>query len=84
MTLIRSTDYGETEKQLMQDPIIIAMKKELDGYSKFSKYLHESGQPTFIFMTRALNEYHDWGGTIPTHIGGPARAILNLRAQNAT
>lgn len=66
---IEAEHYEETRRALMADPIIIDMAvvvpKEWDCGS-------------WSFMQNALALYKKRGGTIPTHIGGPAEAIERL------
>jgi hypothetical protein len=72
---IEASHYGETRKALAADPIIRAMA---DGVRHMTRpeLAHEDGTPLYEFMSRASDEYHNRGGKIQTHIGGPAEAIL--------
>jgi hypothetical protein len=69
--VIQAEQYGDTEAALAADPIIVGMAAgipddvDLSGWS---------------FTTNALAEYRERGGTIVTHIGGPAAAIRALVA----
>lgn len=78
---MESNEYKKSIERLKADPVIIAMADELMEAGDFSidslsRYEQPSGTPRMAFMTLAMNEYHDRGGKIPTHIGGPARAVL--------
>lgn len=82
-SVIESPRYEATRRALIADPIIQALAHEV-GQSLHDPKLnlvHEDGSPTFSFTTAALEEYHKRGGQVPTHIGGPAQAILRLLAQ---
>jgi hypothetical protein len=75
---IRAAHYGETERQLMNDHIVIAMAHGLieapHGY-----IVHDNGQPRFEFMQAANREYESRGGTNNNrHIGAIANAIVSL------
>lgn len=76
---IEAAHYGETRRALMADPIIVAMAEELEGLPWHKDLCHEDRTtPRFEFMMGALDEYKRRGGTIGSHIGGPAEAILAL------
>lgn len=73
---IVSDDYRRTEEALYRDPIIRGMAQDpvLATLSPRELEGHE-------FMVAALREYQAQGGTIGTHIGGPAAAIRRLLAE---
>lgn len=71
---IRSADYDETEAALAADPIIQAMAAEIP------EHFDTQG---WSFTTAALHEYKARGGTIGSHIGGPAAAIRLVLAAEA-
>ena len=70
-TVIESEQYEETRLALMNDPIIRQMAAELPP--DFHEDMH-----AWWFIHGALDEYNRRGGTIPTHIGGPAEAMRRL------
>jgi hypothetical protein len=76
---IEDEHYGETRRALMADPIIRDMAEGVRHMATWD-LAHADGAPRFEFMNGALREYKRRGGTIPTHIGGPAEAILALLA----
>jgi len=74
---IEASHYGETRAALKADPII----QDMAGGCKhipLAELAYEDGGPKGDFMMAALREYNARGGAIPTHIGGPAEAILEL------
>jgi hypothetical protein len=75
---IEAAHYQETRDALAKDPIIQAMATELSNLDLVAEATHESGNPRYEFMLGALREYKRRGGTIQTHIGGPAEAILAI------
>lgn len=81
---ITSDRYQQVEKALSEDPIIAEMAKEIQdgieaGHVSQSNFVHSDGStPRWEFMQRALDEYKKRGGTIESHIGGPARAVLAI------
>ena len=83
MTIIEDSSYAETVAKLKADPIIVAMADEImekvkKNMGMLEHLAHPDGSPTHSFMLNALGEYHARNGIIPTHIGGPANAILSL------
>jgi hypothetical protein len=70
----------EVEAALQADPIILAMAEELSNDPKLglAELTREDGHPNHMFMVAALREYYVSGGSIKTHLGGPANAILAL------
>jgi hypothetical protein len=72
MSVIQAAHYGETEAALADDPIIRAMAWEIPADTAATML---DGDPNWTFMQASLDEYKRRGGTIPTHIGGPARAV---------
>ncbi len=74
---IEASHYGETRRALMADPHIRDMAEGLRGVG-LNQLAHPGGGARFEFMSAALKEYQRRGGTVPTHIGGPAEAILAL------
>jgi hypothetical protein len=74
---IRAAHYGETERQLMNDHIVIAMAHGLAGVPR-EQIVHDNGQPRFEFMQAANREYESRGGTNGGHIGAVANAIVSL------
>lgn len=80
--VLESDDYRKTREALMADPIIRVMAQELpaDWRLRFT-YGGTADRPNYNFMAAALETYKERGGTINTHIGGPAEAIIALRKQ---
>lgn len=74
MGAIRASHYGETEKRLASDPIIIAMAKGLAGVPR-EEMFHENGTARHEFMMAANREYRSRGGTDGGHIGAVANAL---------
>lgn len=77
MSVIRAQHYTDTENALKADPII----KDMAGgvsHLPMDKLIHSDGTARHNFMMGALDEYKARGGKIPTHIGGPANAILSI------
>lgn len=70
MSVIAAAHYRETEDALAKDTIIIQMAAEIPATLDCGGW---------NFMQIALDEYHNRGGKIPTHIGGPANAIKRLK-----
>lgn len=71
--------YQEIVELLKADPIIIGMFEELRTTGeKPSDLTSEEGTPLWAFMQSSLETYKKRGGQIPSHLGGPARAILQL------
>jgi len=68
--VIKAEHYAETVKKLKADPIIQEMAASVPD--KFDV-------TSWDFMIRSLEEYQKRGGTIETHIGGPAEAIEALK-----
>lgn len=88
MGVLESDDYRKTREALKADPIIQAMAAEIQQKfnlnAAMAAFTHgePNFQPNFNFMSRCLDEYKARGGTIGSHIGGPAQAIVMiLRAQ---
>jgi hypothetical protein len=87
---IEAEHYQKTRDALKKDPVILAMVAEIQrdmNYNSFMAMFTHNGTrrrtdegdgPTFDFMGRALDEYKKRGGTIGSHIGGPAEAIIAL------
>jgi hypothetical protein len=82
-----SAKYAESIEALKADPIIKEMAQAIIIDPELAplpidvvlfRFAASEGTPRWAFMNHALEEYHNRGGTIPTHIGGPARAILAL------
>lgn len=67
-----SGEYRKTVELLKQDPIIREMAED-------AAHLSAEELESFAFMSAALRRYHERGGKIPTHVGGPMEAILALR-----
>lgn len=82
MGAIVSDRYRQAEKALSEDPIIVDLAKEIRealeaSHVELSNFVHSDGDtPRWEFMQNAAREYRTRGGTIESHIGGPARAIL--------
>ena len=80
--VIQAADYDETERALAEDPIIVAMAAELVGVRQLDRENPVEGEgvdfESWSFMHGALDEYRKRGGTIASHIGGPAAAIRDL------
>jgi hypothetical protein len=72
-----SAEYAETVDKLLEDRHILDMAGGLTG-EDWDGLVHPSGQPRHEFMMAALHEYNQRGGEVPTHIGGPATALLML------
>lgn len=76
--------YRQAREQLIADPIIQAMATDLreglaHGIVEMGALVHdETDNPNYDFMLSTLDEYHKRGGQVPTHIGGPAEAILTI------
>lgn len=72
---MRAAHYDLTVSKLVEDPIILAMARELprEIVDEFRKLTRD--ELPWDFMCRALDTYKARGGTIPTHIGGPAEAV---------
>lgn len=77
---IEAEKYRETRAALAEDPIIQALATELPPDWRL-QFTHggTDDQPNYNFMCRALDEYKRRGGTIKTHIGGPAEAVIAVR-----
>jgi hypothetical protein len=80
---MESNSYAETVRKLKQDPIIRQMAAEATGayLRRPSEYVHtEDGgkTPRYTFMATALDTYKRRGGLIEGHMGGPARAIIEI------
>lgn len=85
MSVIQAAHYGETERRLAKDPIVIAMAKGLADVPR-DQLVHDgaddrtvgTGQPTprFEFMQSANAEYRERGGKDGGHIGAVAHALL--------
>lgn len=85
---IEANHYRETRAKLVADPIIQAMAAEIQQRVTLEEALayfthngtrrgtDEGDGPTHRFMGQALDEYKKRGGTVDTHIGGPAEAVL--------
>lgn len=69
---IQAAHYGETEAALAADPIILGMAADIPADTAKTML---DGDPNWRFMQAALDTYKERGGEIPTHIGGPARAV---------
>jgi hypothetical protein len=81
-TVIAAPHYAETVAQLVNDPHIIDMAHGLMA-TPMEDLVNPSGSPRHEFMMGALAEYNKRtaeGGGIPTHIGGPADAVLQVLA----
>lgn len=83
MSGMYANHYRETEEALRRDPAILGMVADLgemqdEDALRAAGMIHPAGHPTHQFMMAALHEYQDRGGSIPTHIGGPANAIIAL------
>lgn len=80
-TIIQAAHYGETERRLASDPIIIAMAKGLADVPR-TELVHDTSEsdthltPRFEFMQAANAEYRSRGGTDGGHIGAVAHALL--------
>lgn len=74
---IEAEYYGETRNALVADPIIRDMA---GGVAHIDRHelAYDDGSPRHAFMMAALREYQGRGGTIDSHIGGPAEAVLSL------
>jgi hypothetical protein len=71
MSMIRAAHYDETIDELVKDPIIQAMAVSLTLQDV--QGIHGTG-----FMQAALYEYGKRGGTVQSHIGGPAEALQRI------
>lgn len=69
--------YAQTIEKLAEDPIIIKMASEMQ-HVHLEEFMYPNGGPTWQFTQAALDTYQQRGGEIPTHIGGPAAAVLKL------
>lgn len=74
---IESDKYRTTREALAKDPIIQAMAADMPA-AMLPKVINRHGSPTWAFMQTCLDEYHNRGGKIDTHIGGPAEVIVKL------
>lgn len=80
MPAIEADHYRTTRKELAADPLIRDMAAGLEGVP-LDQLQHAPGEPRGPFMMGALEEYRKRGGTIGSHIGGPAQAILGVIAE---
>ena len=71
--IIEADHYRNEVVELMNDPIIEAMAVQASSLSA-------AELSSYGFISAANDHYHALGGTLATSIGGPARAILALRA----
>lgn len=71
---IEAEHYEAARVALMADPIITAMAADI-GAAKDGAGLDIN---SWSFTTAAMREYLRRGGTIMSHIGGPAEAIRRL------
>lgn len=84
MAALEATHYSETRTKLAADPAIQAMADELTTHlekhdATVAQFQHEDGTPRHEFMGSALTEWkRRTRNPIPTHIGGPAEAILTI------
>ncbi|QUE25764.1 hypothetical protein SEA_SMEAGAN_90 [Mycobacterium phage Smeagan] len=84
MTVIEAAHYGENQRALQQDPIIVAMSVEMNAAPDNIKasWSHASGEPTFEFMQIANREFDRrakaaGGGYVAAEsIGAVAKALL--------
>lgn len=93
MNVIEANHYRETRERLAADPVIQAMAAELPesmARQLVADQAEHGGVPTYELMIASLREYNDRCAAegehraVPTHIGGPAEAILIvLRARVA-
>ena len=75
---MRAAHYDAVERALEADPVIQRMYRELEnaGYDL-------PDLDGWDFIQAALQEYRRRGGTVQTHIGGPAAAIRHLARRTA-
>lgn len=78
---IEADHYRETRAALARDPIIRQMARELPDDWRLRFHGPNDRTMSYHFMTQALDEYKRRGGTISTHIGGPAEAIFQVRKE---
>ncbi|AIS73850.1 hypothetical protein SEA_SNAPTAP_87 [Mycobacterium phage SnapTap] len=78
MTVIEAAHYGENQRALQQDPIVVAMSVEMNAAPANVKasWTHNDGGPTFEFMQIANREFDRRGGTGAESIGAVAKALL--------
>jgi hypothetical protein len=76
---IEAAHYRETIARLEADPIIKKMAKELLATGETVDSVSNGIEnPSWEFMMACQREYKKRGGAISHHLGGPARAVLNL------
>jgi hypothetical protein len=88
--VIEGEGYGSTRDKLRADPVIAHLTTSLrmqmhDEGMTLDDLAHPGadgapgmGGPRHQFMLAALRAYGRFGGTVLTHIGGPAEVILEL------
>ena len=74
---IVAAHYGETERRLQADPIVIAMAIGLERVPR-DQLQHDGGTPRHEFMMAAMREYASRGGKDGGHIGAVSAALLAL------
>ena len=77
IVVIEDTSYGETRKALFVDPLITAMAVEIADAIK-AGHLTRADLDEWSFTVAALRQYNERGGTVDTHIGGPAEVIRTI------
>ncbi len=68
---IEASHYEETQEALRQDSVLLAMVDAIPPGFDVEQ----------IDMIDALNEYHQRGGNVPTHIDGPRQVIAELLSE---
>jgi hypothetical protein len=74
---IEAESYQATREALMADPIIQAMADVVPPLA-VAGLSDDDGEPTWGFIRKAMDTYARLGGTVETHIGGPAEAVLMI------
>jgi len=82
-TVIRAAHYGETEKRLESDPIVVQMATDLvvgivGGQVTLDRFTDSGDGPTHEFMLMANRTYRDQGGTDGGHLGAVPTATLTV------
>lgn len=78
IVVIEASHYQRVRDALAKDPVIVKMAEEVGTINDPEGMTHDGGHPRYSFMLWSLREYRARGGTIESHIGGPAEAILAL------
>lgn len=78
MAVLEAREYGEAQRALAADPIMVNMAGGLKGVAR-EELVHEDGGIRYEFMVAAMREYQARGGKVASYgMGDYGKALMLL------